>query len=254
MKRLLVTSDDFGMCHAINDGTVRAMREGIVRSTNLMAPCPWFQEAAQLSRQHELPTGVHLTVTCEWDLYRWRPLTNARGLCAEDGGMPRSHERLALTATTDELRAEFVAQIEAVERAGLRITHLDTHMLPPGAGAPHALRVQALARELAERLAVPFTYEWRDERSLHFRDMLEISTFDEEAIWGKLATWSEPGDYALSGHAACAAEELRHLDSRDEAWSERYRVRDLAFFTATATLERLTAQGFTLVGIGELFR
>lgn len=33
-KRLLVTADNFGMCHAINLGTVRAMCEGVVRSRN----------------------------------------------------------------------------------------------------------------------------------------------------------------------------------------------------------------------------
>jgi predicted glycoside hydrolase/deacetylase ChbG (UPF0249 family) len=46
-KRLLVTADDFGMCHAINAGTARVMREGVVRSSNFLVPCPWFHEALE---------------------------------------------------------------------------------------------------------------------------------------------------------------------------------------------------------------
>ena len=48
-RRLLVTTDDFGMCHAINAGTVRAMRDGIAASSNFLVPCPWFNEALGLA-------------------------------------------------------------------------------------------------------------------------------------------------------------------------------------------------------------
>ena len=41
-KRLLLTTDDFGMCHAVNAGTLRAMRSGVAASSNFLVPCPWF--------------------------------------------------------------------------------------------------------------------------------------------------------------------------------------------------------------------
>ena len=39
-RLLIVNADDFGMCHTQNVGTVRAIREGLVRSCSLMAPPP----------------------------------------------------------------------------------------------------------------------------------------------------------------------------------------------------------------------
>ena len=44
-RLLIVNADDFGMCHAIDAGILRAFREGIVSSTSLMMPCPWAGHA-----------------------------------------------------------------------------------------------------------------------------------------------------------------------------------------------------------------
>src|SRR4051812_48675139 len=109
-KRLLITGDDFGMCHAINTGTVRAMTEGVMRSTTLMAPCPWFAEAVSLAKKHHLPCGVHFTLTCEWDYFRWRPLTAGLTLRDEHGYCPMTIERLH-GAAESEVIEELTAQI-----------------------------------------------------------------------------------------------------------------------------------------------
>ena len=47
---LSVVSDDFGMCKAVNDGTIQAFTQGLLTDTNLMAPCPDFKEAAQWAK------------------------------------------------------------------------------------------------------------------------------------------------------------------------------------------------------------
>ena len=46
--RLVVRGDDFGMCHAVNEGISRAFTEGIVTTSSMMAPCPWFGEAVKI--------------------------------------------------------------------------------------------------------------------------------------------------------------------------------------------------------------
>jgi len=153
LKRLLVTSDDFGMCHAINVGTLRAMTAGIVRSTNLMAPCPWFEEAARLCREHRLPAGVHLTLTCEWDQLRWRPLTEAASLRDSRGYFFASHESLESHALEADIRREFAAQVAWVRAAGVEPTHLDLHMMPGRTTGPHAAVVQGAARDLTRPTA-----------------------------------------------------------------------------------------------------
>jgi chitin disaccharide deacetylase len=73
--RLIVRGDDFGMCHAVNQGIKRAYTEGIVTMSSTMAPCPWFREAAEIAKETGIPLGAHQTLTCEWDYFRWRPLS-----------------------------------------------------------------------------------------------------------------------------------------------------------------------------------
>src|ERR687885_2069040 len=75
-RLLIINADDFGMCHAINAGTLRALRAGIASSTTLMVPCPWAPHALRLLQEHpEISFGVHLTVISEHSAYRWGPLT-----------------------------------------------------------------------------------------------------------------------------------------------------------------------------------
>src|SRR5215470_15234762 len=82
--RLVVRGDDFGMCHAVNEGIVRAVTEGIVTTASTMAPCPWFEEAAKIAKEVGIPIGAHPTLTCEWDYFRWRPLTGGPSLAGAD--------------------------------------------------------------------------------------------------------------------------------------------------------------------------
>ena len=44
-RLLIINADDFGMCHAINAAIFQTLTAGVVRSTSLMAPCPWARHA-----------------------------------------------------------------------------------------------------------------------------------------------------------------------------------------------------------------
>jgi len=85
-----VQGDDFGMCHAVNEGVALAFREGVVTQASAMAACPWFDEAARLALDLAMPVGLHQTLTCEWDYLRWGPLTRNDALADPDGTFPRS--------------------------------------------------------------------------------------------------------------------------------------------------------------------
>lgn len=64
--RLIVRGDDIGFCHSANVGCIKSYRDGIVRSVEVMVPCPWFNEAVEmLNNNPGLDVGIHLTVTCE---------------------------------------------------------------------------------------------------------------------------------------------------------------------------------------------
>jgi len=129
---LMVHADDIGMSHSVNVATIDALRKGLVTSGSIMVPCPWFPEIAEHFRQNPgLDLGLHLTLTSEWKHLRWRPVApvdKVPGLLDPDGYMWRSEVQAAMKATPKEVEVELRAQIDKALAAGLKPTHLDTHM------------------------------------------------------------------------------------------------------------------------------
>ena len=93
--RLLLRGDDIGSSHTANVACIESYREGIVQSIEVMVPCPWFNEAAMMLRENPgLDVGVHLTLTSEWEFYKWGPLTQAPSLVDERGNfLPMTSQR-----------------------------------------------------------------------------------------------------------------------------------------------------------------
>lgn len=64
--QLIVRADDMGVAQAANEACVRAYRDGIVRSAEVIVTGAWFPDAVRLLRAHPgLDVGVHLTwISC----------------------------------------------------------------------------------------------------------------------------------------------------------------------------------------------
>jgi predicted glycoside hydrolase/deacetylase ChbG (UPF0249 family) len=132
-RLLIINADDFGMCNSINEAIFRTLKEGVVRSTSLMIPCPWALHAINFLKDHpDIPFGVHLTAICDSDNYSWGPVTSkdkVPDLVDQAGnfysfeGFPKFLSQVSL----DQLELEFRAQIEAVLATGLKPAHLDWH-------------------------------------------------------------------------------------------------------------------------------
>jgi chitin disaccharide deacetylase len=124
--------DDAGMSHSSNLGATEATGRGVATSCSVMMPCSWVPEMARYLKAHpDLDSGVHLTLTSEWQLYRWGPLAGklrVPGLVDKEGCLWHSVEEVARSATPDEIEKELRAQIERAETLGIPITHLDSHM------------------------------------------------------------------------------------------------------------------------------
>lgn len=123
---LIINCDDLGMCHSANEGVYEALRDGLATSASLMVPCPWAREAASRYRGEDV--GVHLTLTAEFELYRWGPCTRSPSLVGGDGGFPSSVADAWDHADLDEVRRELRAQVERAILWGFDVTHLDSHM------------------------------------------------------------------------------------------------------------------------------
>ena len=136
--RLIVRGDDMGFSHSGNEALVRTYKEGIETSIEVIVPSPWFPEAVQLLKEiPNVDVGIHLALTSEWDLVKWRPMTQAVSLVDADGyfypmvfpnkNYPgRSIKENAWTI--EDVEREFRAQIETALRHIPRISHVSAHM------------------------------------------------------------------------------------------------------------------------------
>lgn len=129
---LILHSDDLGMSHASNLGTFAALEFGMVTSCSAMMPTPWVSEFAEYIRAHpDTDVGLHLTMTSEWDGYRWPPVAGKAqvpGLADEMGCLWDTVPLVIEHATPDEVETEIRAQIDRARTIGLPITHIDSHM------------------------------------------------------------------------------------------------------------------------------
>jgi hypothetical protein len=124
--------DDVGMSHDSNMGAIDAIEKGVATSMSVMFPCAWVSEFAKYVRKHpEIDVGVHLTLTSEWDSYRWGPVAGKKavpGLVDAQGCLWHGGEDVVKHGTADEVETELRAQVDRCVTMGIRPTHLDTHM------------------------------------------------------------------------------------------------------------------------------
>ena len=244
--RLIVRGDDFGMCHSVNQGIRRAFTEGIVTMSSTMAPCPWFGEAARIASEIGLPLGAHQTLTCEWDFFRWRPLTDGRSLTGDDGTFRPTVELAQQHAQHDEVVRELLAQVDRFSSAGLQLDYLDHHM---GSTLPSAYA------EVSRRSGVPFLYSAEVSGQLASISELSPRTAAGKKDWllGYLRALT-PGAHVLVCHPGVPGSELEALTgpaSVPYRWAAEYRISDLAVLTDPEVRELINQLGIRLCSLPE---
>ncbi len=128
---LLVNADDAGLHPDANSAIIDAMRDGLVTSTTVMAPCPGFDDFVERSAGLGLDVGIHLTHTNEWKSWNWTPRLPADqvpGLYDERGFMHRDIFGVLCHASPRAVYREAVAQIEHARSRNLEFNHIDSHM------------------------------------------------------------------------------------------------------------------------------
>ena len=231
-RLLIINADDFGRSHASNEGTFRALKDGVVSSTTLMVPCPWALHAMQLLSDHpEISCGVHLTVVCDVSHYRCGPLTcrdKVPSLVDETGFFYTLERIPAFLAQVklSELEVEFRAQIEAVLAAGLSPTHLDWHCLSNGGRVDIFELTIKLAEEygLAVRVFNRSTGEALQQRGLptNDHDVLDSYRLDivEKSAWYARALRELPSGLSeWAVHPALGTPEMQAIEP--ESWQVR---------------------------------
>ncbi|MGN6362204.1 MAG: polysaccharide deacetylase family protein [Thermomicrobiales bacterium] len=255
-RLLIVNADDFGMCHANNEATLRAWQTGIVSSTSVMTPCPWAPQALRLLREHpDLSFGVHLTSVCEHRDYRWGLLASkaaAPSLLDEAGYFYHKDRRQELLAQAklDEVEEEFRAQIETVLVAGLQPAHLDWHCLGDGGRADIFALTLRLANEygLALRTHGPAASAQCRQAGVLTADFGVLDSYALETAgkadrYAQLLSALPVGLSEWAVHPSLGDAEARAMEPED--W--RVRQADFDFLMSQAARDILVEEGIVLV-------
>ena len=129
-KRLVVTSDDFGLSRHVNEAVEQAHRHGILSAASLMVAAPAAADAvARARRMPSLRVGLHLVMVEAWPCLAPADLPD---LVDRDGLLRRDMGRLGLDlavkpAARRQLAAEIRAQFEAYRATGLPLDHVNAH-------------------------------------------------------------------------------------------------------------------------------
>jgi predicted glycoside hydrolase/deacetylase ChbG (UPF0249 family) len=256
--RLLVRGDDIGSTHAANLACIQSYREGIVRSVELMVPCPWFPEAVRLLKENpDLDVGIHLVLTSEWENLKWRPLTHAPSLVDPDGyffpmvwpnpNLPPKSSLKESAWNLAEVEAELRAQIETAIRHLPRISHLSAHMGFTSLDPSVAALVKQLAREYrldAESGSQPLKRfpVWGKARTAEERVAGFIKNL--EAL--------EPGTYLFVEHPGLDVPEIQAIGHKGYEDVAADRAAVTAVFTSPEVKAAIKKQGIQLISYREL--
>jgi chitin disaccharide deacetylase len=131
-KLLILHADDLAVAHSIDVASFAGLENGAVTSASIMVPSPWIAEVAAYARAHpNADLGLHLTLTSEWDTYRWGSVESAdkvSSLLDAAGTFPSDEQLVAANAKPIEVEREIRAQINRAVSLGIHPTHLDSHM------------------------------------------------------------------------------------------------------------------------------
>jgi chitin disaccharide deacetylase len=129
MKKLIISADDFGLTEGINRGIIECARNGTVTSASIMVNTPAFPQAAALAGEcPALDIGVHLNLVKGKPLLTKAEIPSLVNTAGNFYTLPPFTLRL-FTGRINLIEAEkeLRAQLGAALKAGLKITHLDSH-------------------------------------------------------------------------------------------------------------------------------
>lgn len=257
--RLIIRGDDIGSFHAANVGCMTSYTEGIMRTVEVMVPCPWYPEAVEMmNAEPGLDVGIHLVMTSEWENMKWRPLTGISSITDERGyffPMVWSNENFPTERafresdwTIEDVERELRAQIELAKRDIPGVSHITSHMGFTSADPSIDSLVTALAKEFglyiepSEYSVQRFRYEAEKDFTLEQR----IDAF----ITGLKKL--EKGTYLFVEHPAMDTPEMETIGHTGyyHVGTNRQDVTDL--FTSKKVMKAISDLGIELISYADL--
>src|SRR3954451_8186162 len=257
-KLVIISCDDLGACHAANVGVYGALRDGIATCAWIMGPGACARDAA-FRYQADDEIGVHLTLNCEYEAYRFGPITHAPSLLSGEAGFPRHIADLWEHADPEEVLRECRAQIERAMAWGIDATHLTPHLtaitLRPEffdvyleLAVEFRLPIRLPSTISSEQAGFPFRH-LAEEEGVVFPDHFDHDwrAGSRERVYEEERTL-QPGVTEIHVQPAIDTPEVRALTGAASGW-----IDDYVLVTADPTLRKLLSDGgAVLIGYRQL--
>jgi predicted glycoside hydrolase/deacetylase ChbG (UPF0249 family) len=268
-KVLIVNADDFGMNQAGTESTIDAMKSGGVTSATIMVPCSWFPMAVDFAKKNpQANLGVHTTLTSEWGKYKWGPVLGVSAvpsLVDEMGYFWKDVATIYKSASMEEAEKEVRAQIDKALKAGVDVTHFDSHMgsmqynpkyheVYVKIAKDYNLPCRMAGREMMKQLNAEHLLDLADELGVLYPEFLSVGAKagkveETDAYWTKfIEEQIKPGLVSeIYIHPGYNTPEMLATTA-----SAKQRTADSDFFKNPSTLELYKKLGIELISYREL--
>ena len=256
--RLVIKGDDMGAAHGINTATIDAYKRGVLTTTNIIVPSPWFLEAARLVNENPgLDVGVHLAITSEWDNIKWRPLTQAPSIVDADGYFfsivaprPNFPPKVSIKEAPwklDEIERELRAQITLAKRHVPQVSYTWNHMGFTSLAPEVNEMVLRLSKEFG--LVVPQQLGIRALGGIY--DSKDSGTVKADKLAARLEQLT-PGLWLHIDHAATDDPEMQAIGHKGYEWVAADRSANHDAWISPKVREVITRRGIKLTNYREL--
>ncbi|MFC4530371.1 carbohydrate deacetylase [Sphaerisporangium dianthi] len=126
-RRVVITADDLGREQGTTEVVVALLAEGRVSATTLIPVSPAAEQAASRVRGLGFVPRLHVTLTSERGLPRWRPLDGAASLVGPDGTLSDDPFVLGARGEAGDVMREAEAQLRWMREQDLTPEAADSH-------------------------------------------------------------------------------------------------------------------------------
>jgi predicted glycoside hydrolase/deacetylase ChbG (UPF0249 family) len=260
-KLLIIHADDLAVSHSQDRASFAALDRHAASAASIMVPCPWLTEVAEYAKAHpDADLGLHLTLTSEWQSYRWGPVASrdqVPGLLGPDGNLWPDVPFVTKHASPAEVEKEIRAQVELAQKMGIHPTHLDSHMATLFDPAYFSAYVK-IAREyglpfLAMRTpGAPAAMLALLKDTDIFPNAILMASTTKPADWASfymgLVRSLKPGLTELIVHLAYDDAEMQAVTEGHPAYGSVWRQRDFDVITGPEFQKALQDNHITLIG------
>ena len=262
-KLLIIHADDIGVAHSVNSATFEAMKNGVVNSASIMVPCPWFSEVvAYVKENPKADLGLHLTLTSEWNHYKWGPVTPASavpGLVNKNGFFYSSVDSVLKFASAAEVEQEIRNQVKKSIQMGIDPTHLDGHMGTAFSSTDYLKAYVKVGQEF--NIPVMLSRQLRmfgadvdaviTPSTVLVDNIITAMPADfkntMKNYYTSVLNGLKPGLNCLLIHTAYDNDEMKGISVDHPDWGSAWRQEDFDFFTSDACKELLKKNNIILV-------